>query len=226
MILPVTLDEFGRMALHLEAFQLWVTSTEDVISWVWSLKRWQPDGPVEKRLFALTRYPGAIRDTHVRDFLRSLDVGAFRELLKIPSPDEVAALGDSSMTAAEVESSLRSKLDGFIETAERRLRERRAMVEAFNKSKHGFPVYQQLEGQTPVLIFPIGDKQQPDRLYRMKVDIGEARWFATQAALAQLVLHDTLATILVYRYGERYEQQPWAQRINQLPGWKTHQPDR
>ena len=53
------LDEFARMALHLEAFQLWVTSTEDVISWVWSLKRWQPDGPVEKRLFALTRYPGA-----------------------------------------------------------------------------------------------------------------------------------------------------------------------
>jgi len=98
------------------------------------------------------------------------------------------------------------------------------MVQAFNKAKHAMPVYAQREEDKPVLYFAIGDSDAPLRNYRMELNPARARWFAFHAAQIQVVLHDTLAVVLVYRYGDKYEPVSWAQIVLGMPDWAAEAP--
>jgi hypothetical protein len=125
----------------------------------------------------------------------------------------------------EIVTSLRStglaaKLEGLRNAAERRLHNRRAMIQAFNKAKHTMPVYAQREDGKLVLHFAIGDSTQPLKTYSMEINPVQARWYAFTAAQIQANLNDTLATILICRYGEEYEPLGWVKFVYELPYWE------
>jgi hypothetical protein len=208
--------------LQFEAFQHYVTATEDLKAWTWALKQWRPDSSIDKSLFTLIRDVDPT-DTDARNFLVSLDVAGLRRLLQLPSDNEMIDAGVPKGTVTLLRSTgLAAKLEGLRNAAERRLRNRRAMIQAFNKAKHTMPVYAQREGGKLVLYFAIGNSADPLKTYRMEINPVQARWYASSAAVIQGVLHDTLATILVCRYGDEYEPPEWVRIVYELPDWEEN----
>jgi hypothetical protein len=78
------------------AFEEFMTSSEDLLGWLFALREWQP-GEAEHSLFVLLDRIRIGRDTYREDnavaLLTSVDAEGFRRLFHIPKDEEMVSAG-------------------------------------------------------------------------------------------------------------------------------------
>ena len=227
---PLGVNQRELSFLLIRAFEEFMTSTEDMIAWLFVLEGWQP-GNAEFSLFLLldrikvgqknVKTGVNYRETRAVSLLSGLDEQGFRNLVHIPNDDELLASGMSKEQVENIKRSMLFKLEGWRRIVNRRAEQDRGWVRAFNKLKHH------------MLAFPTGERDKKEiwtptriRLDKahnrvglerawLEVSADEVRRRAGDAIAAQGVLHDTLALILVTRYGEKYNAPQWVIRAYQ-----------
>jgi len=216
--------------LLLRAFEEFMTSTEDMVGWLFALQEWQP-GNAEFSLFLLldrirvgerSKIKG-IDHTEARavSFLSGLDEQGFRNLVHVPEKSELLASGMPRDRVEAINRSMASKLEGWRRIANRRAEQGRGRVHAFNKLKHHMLAFPTQERNKEEIWFPtritFNKSQNRVGLGRawLEVSANEVRRLAGDSIAAQAVLHDTLALILVTRYGEKYNAPQWVIRASQ-----------
>jgi hypothetical protein len=209
----------------LTAFESFMVSTEDLLGWLFTLKEWQPGTP-DKSLFILLDSIQVGRDRHTEEkaiaILEGLDSEGFRRLLHIPKDEQLISSGLSKEFVDNIQNSLSFKLAGWIKLAQARQEQRRGRVGMFNKVKHHLLVFPTKQGNKNELFIPynIHIEGTPPSIHlgrgSITADANTIRQLAGDAVAAQAVLHDTLAIILISRYGERRYQAPaWVIRAYQ-----------
>ncbi len=224
---PMGVDRETLAFLVLRAFGEFMTSTEDMIGWLFALKVWQP-GNAEFSLFLLLdriqvgrkSKKGDSDYTEKRAFglLTDCNEVEFRSLLHIPSDEELLESGRPSEEVDHITRSMPFKLDGWRRMTVRRMEQDRGWVQAFNKIKHHALAFPTRERGKDEIWLPA--RIRPDyRRHRiglakawLDISMDNARRLAGDAVAAQAVLHDTLAVILTTRYGEKYSLPEWVLR--------------
>lgn len=208
--------------LAVRAFEEFMTSTEDILGWLFALQEWQP-GNAEHCLYILLDDiqvgRGKYSENNAVSILSTADAEVFRKLFHIPDDKELSDSGLPEELVTNIKRSLPSKLDGWLKIAKRRAEQDRGSVLMFNKIKHhmlAFPT--QERGKSEVWIpcdTRINKIKNEVRLKRgwLEANPNEIRWFATNAIAAQAILHDTLAVILIMRYREQYTIPEWILRV-------------
>lgn len=224
---PMGVNQQILAFLVLRAFGEFMTSTEDMVGWLFVLNEWQP-GNAEYSLFLLLdRIKVGQRDkkrgsdyTEARavDLLAGCDEKKFRNLVHIPSDEELLASGIPDEQVENIKRGMSSKLEGWRRIAERRKEQDRGWVRAFNKIKHlalAFPALERGKGEiwlpTHIRLDRHRNRIGLGRAW-LEVSVDRARRLAGDAIAAQAVLHDTLALILVTRYSEKYDAPQWVIR--------------
>jgi hypothetical protein len=207
----------------LNAFESFMTSTEDLLGWLFALKEWQP-GTAEKSLFILIDKIQIGRGRHTEEYaialLTELDGEGFRTLLHIPDDGELISSGISKEFVDNLKRSLPFKLSGWLKLAQMRQEQNRGRVGMFNKVKHHILVFPSKQRNKSELFVPFNVRIEgtpPSILIgkgQITADVNTIRKLSGDALAAQAVLHDTLAIILITRFAERNYQAPtWVVRV-------------
>ena len=207
------------------AFEEFMTSTEDLLGWLFALQEWKP-GEAEHSLFILLVDKvevgrGKYSEDNAVSLLTSVDAEGFRRLFHVPKDKELISSGISVELVDTVNRSVPFKLDGWLRIAKRRAEQDRGTVRMFNKLKHHLIVFPIQERDKNVVWVPasvnMDIKQNQIRLNSgyLEANPSEIRRLASDAIVAQAVLHDTLAMILVTRYVEKYHAPNWVVRAYQ-----------
>ena len=206
------------------AFEEFMTSSEDLLGWLFALREWQP-GKAEHSLFILLDRIRIGSDTYREDnivsLLTNVDAGGFRKLFHIPKDEEMVSAGISAELVKDINRSIPFKLDGWLKIARRRAEQERGTVRMFNKLKHHMLAFPTQERGTDEVWMPysvrMDRKQNQIRLGRgwLVANPNNIRGLVGDAIIAQAVLHDTLAVILLTRYGKQYHQQNWVVKAYQ-----------
>jgi len=203
--------------LVIKAYEEFMTSTEDLIGWLFTLEKWQP-GNAEFCLFLLLdKIKVGQRDYQEEravSLLSGLNEEGFRTLCHIPTVDELITSGFSKELADNMKRSMPRKLEGWLKIAQRRAEQGRGWVHMFNKFKHhmlAFPT--KVRGKDEIWM-PTSIKFNRDYGIGLgqgwlESSIKELRRLAGDAIAAQAILHDTLAIILMSRYDEKYTVPEW-----------------
>ncbi len=214
--------------LLVKAFEEFMTSTEDMVGWLFAFQEWQP-GNAEFSLFLLldrikvgiTQKGIDHTEAKAVSFLSGLDEQGFRELVHVPNDAELLASGMPKELVETINRSMAFKLDGWRRITNRRAEQERGWVGAFNKLKHHMLAFPTQERDKEEIFIPY--RIRFDR-GRNRINLGSAwlevsadmvRRFAGDSIAAQAVLHDTLALILSIRYGEKYNAPQWVTRVLQ-----------
>ena len=204
-----------------------MTSTEDLIGWFFALTEWQP-GEAEYSLFLLLNRiqvgkKGMYEESRAVTVLSDLSPEGFRELCHIPNSEELLRNGTPEEQVNNIQRSIPYKLQGWLSIAKIRSEQNRGWVKMFNKLKHhmfAFPTRERNKDEVWLPTHVRLDKNK-NRIYLgqgwLEVSTNMLRRFAGDAIAAQAVLHDTLATILITRYGEEYTPPQWV--INAFHHW-------
>ena len=222
---PLAVNQRVLAFLVIRAFQEFMTSTEDLVGWLFSLEQWQP-GEAEFSLFLLLDRiqvgkkvkEGDYTEERVATLLAGLDEQGFRELIHIPNDDELLASGMPEAEVEGIKRSMGAKLEGWLRIVNRRVEQGRGWVRAFNKVKHHLLAFPTRERNKDELWLPTSIRLERARNRVMlgrawlEVSADEVRRLAGDAIAAQTALHDTLALILVTRYGEKYTVPQWVRR--------------
>lgn len=224
---PLGVSQQEMSFLVLEAFEKFMTSTEDLLGWLFVLEEWQP-GSADTSLFLLLdrikvgekREREGVDHTEARAIalLSGLDEQSFRDLLHIPNNDDLLSSGMTMERVETIQRGMASKLDGWREIANRRAQQGRGWVRAFNKLKHhmfAFPTQERDKNEiwlpTRIRFEKLRNRVMLERAW-LEVSGDRVRRLASDAIAAQAVLHDTLALILVTRYGHKYSPSQWVIR--------------
>ncbi len=104
---------------------------------------------------------------------------------------------------------------------DRRAEQERGWVGAFNKLKHHMLAFPTREHNKEEIFIPYrvrfdgsGNSIRLGAAW-LEVNADMVRRFAGDSIAAQAVLHDTLALILVTRFGEKYNVPQWVTRVYQ-----------
>lgn len=218
---PIDVNQRKLDFMVIRAFEEFMTSTEDLLGWLFALQEWKP-GKAENSLFILLDKIhvgiGKYREDNAVNLLTKVDAEGFRKLFHIPKDEELISSGMSEELVDTVNRSLPFKLDGWLKIAKRRAEQDRGEVGMFNKLKHHMlALPTQARGEDEVWM-----------PYSVKVDIEQnqiklgggwlganlknIRRLTSDAIAAQVLLHDTLALILMTRYGEKYYAPDWVVR--------------
>lgn len=218
---PLNVNQLVLDFLAVRAFEEFMTSTEDMIGWLFTLQEWKP-GNAEYSLYILLDKIQVGRDKYHEDnavsLLSSADAEGFRKLFHIPTDQELSDSGMSKELIVNIKRSLPFKLDGWRKIATRRAEQDRGWVLMFNKIKHHMLAFPTQERGKSEVWMPCSTRMNKDknevRLRRgwLEASASELRRLVSDAIAAQAVLHDTLATILITRYGERYSAPEWVIR--------------
>ncbi len=209
--------------LVVKAFEEFMTSTEDLIGWIFVLEYWKP-GNAEYSLINLldkTQVGKIIKGKNYTEeraisILSKLDVEGFRKFVHIPTDSELKSTSIDKTIIERINKSMPYKLDGWLKMANKRAEQDRGYVRAFNKLKHlMLAVPTQERGKNEVwLPSSIRFYKNPVRVgignVWIEISANHIRELAGNAIAAQTVLHDTLATILHIRYNEEYIAPQWA----------------
>lgn len=224
-------SDSGTLAfLAINAFTADMTSTEDVLGWLFVLNEWQP-GTVEGCLLRLLDKVEvgrrAYSEERAAELLQALDPVGLRSLLHIPNDSEMAREGYPQNVRERINAAVPANLDGLKRLVELRQRDGRRYVRAYNKLKHLLLAIPTEAGEPPrkVVLVPkwrsynretnavhIQDTWifcQPDSIRRR----------ASRAIAAQAVLNSLLGLVLWTRFGVPYSTPEWAVRALDLPGW-------
>lgn len=227
---PLGVNQRVLAFLLLRAFEEFMTSTEDMVGWLFVLQEWQPEN-AELSLFLLLdrikvgkqgKKRGADHTEALAvSLLENLDEHGFRDLIHVPNDIELLASGMPQEQVDAIRGGMASKLEGWRWIANKRAEQSRARVRAFNKLKHHMLAFPTRERDKEEIWLPtrIGFDKTHNRVLLervwLEVSADEARRLAGDAIAAQAVLHDTLALILVTRYGEKYAAPQWVIRAYQ-----------
>lgn len=218
LIMKENLD-VGQKVLNflvVRAFEEFMTSSEDLLGWLFALNEWKP-GTAENSLFVLLDRiqvgKGTYSEKNAVCLVKEMDGERFRRLVHIPEDEELISSGMSAGFVDKLGSSLPAKMDGWLRIAEIRAGEERGRVGMFNKLKHhmiAFPTKERGEDEVWVP-YNVKTGESEIRLGRgwLRADAKNIRRFVGDAIGAQAVLHDTLACILITRYGEQYSIPNW-----------------
>lgn len=133
--------------------------------------------------------------------LDALDAEGLRQLLHIPSDEELGAAGFSRDVRKKVAASVQANLGGLKRVADLRSRDKRGRVLAFNKLKHvllALPTT--MRGKNEVLVPKLMTiDSQGIRLQNAWIEASEknVRLMVSRAIIAQAVLNSVLGTILL-----------------------------
>ena len=213
--------------LAVEAFAEFMTSTEDMLGWLFVLENWQP-GTAEFSLLLLLDEIAVGRQSNRKkidctearavSLLSDLDEQGFRELSHIPSHDDLIASGMSIEESERITHGMTAKLEGWRRIVNRRAEQDRGWVRAYNKLKHHLLAFPTQEHDKDEIFVPsrITFRKGENRILMEKawleVSSNQVRRWSGDAIAAQAVLHDTLALILVTRYGVKYSIPEWVVR--------------
>lgn len=220
-------------SLAVDAFAAEMTSTEDLLGWLFVLKEWKPGNPEKSLVFLLDRVQVGKRphtEAAAQRLLDSLDAPSFRELVHVPKDDELEAAGFPKNVRDRLNSSIPANLDGMKRLVELRQRENRGYVVAFNKLKHlMLAIRTDTRGKEEVLVpgrFSFDEENNRISIQTAWIssEPQNVRVMASRAVIAQAVLNSILGVILWIRYGETSGNPPWAVAALRLPGWVEDEP--
>ena len=211
----------------IRAFEEFMTATEDMIGWLFVLDEWRP-GNVDSCLLLLLDRIMVGRKSRIgqKDYtegravsmLSGLDGDGFRQLVHVPSDEELVDSGVPTERVEAIRRGMEVKLEGWVRITNRRAEQGRGWVRAFNKIKHHLLAFPTMEHDRDEVWLPTRIRYEQSRnrvaLERAWLEVSpiEVRRLAADSIAAHAVLHDTLALILVTRYGENYEVPRWVQR--------------
>ena len=216
---PLNINQRAVDFLVIKAFEEFMTSTEDLVGWLFILQEWQP-GNAEYSLFLLldkiqVGKRGHYEEKRAVSLLAGLDGEGFRILCHIPKDDELINSGFPNELADNIKRSMPRKLEGWLKIAKKRAEHSRGWVRMFNKFKHhmlAFPtrVRDKDEIWMPTSI-NFNKEHNNIKLAQgwLESSVNELRRLASDAIAAQAILHDTLAVILTTRYKEQYTVPQW-----------------
>lgn len=214
---PLNVNQRAVDFLVIKAYEEFMTSTEDLIGWLFTLEKWQP-GNAEFCLFLLLDKikvgQGDYKEERAVSLLVGLNEEGFRTLCHIPTVDELIASGFSKELADNMKRSMPRKLEGWLKIAKRRAEQGRGWVHMFNKFKHHMLAFPTTARDKNEIWMPTSIKFDRDRGIGLgqgwlESSINELRRLAGDAIAAQAILHDTLAIILMSRYNEKYAVPQW-----------------
>jgi len=218
---PMNVNQRRMDFMVIRAFEEFMTSTEDLIGWLFVLQEWKP-GKAENSLFILLDRihvgRGIYREDNAVNLLTKIDVEGFRKLLHIPKDEELISSGMSEELVDTVNRSLTFKLDGWLKIAKRRAEQGRGEVGMFNKLKHHMlALPTKARGRNEVWMpysvkFDIEKNQIKLGGGWLGANLNNIRRLTSDAIVAQALLHDTLAFILMTRYREKYYAPDWVVR--------------
>jgi len=222
---PMNVNQRTLDFLVIRAFGEFMTSTEDLVGWFFILQEWQP-GNAEYSLFYLldkikVGQTGRYEEEQVVSLLSNLDGEGFRELLHIPTDDELLNSGYSKELVDNIKRSMQSKLEGWLIFARKRAEQGRGSVHMFNKIKHHMLAFPTRARDKDEIWIPTHIKLNKEDNYIklgqgwLESSANNLRWLAGNAIAAQAILHDTLAAILTTRYNEKYTVPQWVLRAYQ-----------
>lgn len=212
--------------LAVDAFKAEMTSTEDVLGWLFVLRDWRP-GSAETSLFVLldkvrVGVPPWTEDA-AATLLDGIDPDSLRELLHIPKEEEMAAAGFSQEITTAVTTSIESNLHGLKRLVDLRRGDKRARVRAYNKLKHMLLAMPEQAEEKRWVVVPelmsFDGKEIHLQTVRIEASERNIQLMASRAIVAQAVLNSLLGMILWMRFGEPYSSPRWAVEALDLPGW-------
>jgi hypothetical protein len=218
---PLNINQRTLDFMVIRAFEEFMTSTEDLLGWLFALQEWKP-GKAENSLFILLDRihvgKGKYREENAVNLLESVDAEGFRKLLHIPKDEELISSGMSVELVDKVNSGVPFKLDGWLKIAKKRAEQDRGEVGMFNKLKHHMlALPTQARGKNEVWM-PYSVKVEIEK-NQIKLgggwlgaNLNNIRRLTSDAIVSQAMLHDTLALILMTRYGEKYYAPDWVVR--------------
>lgn len=231
-ILANPLDQLSEATLaflSVNAFTAEMTSTEDVLGWLFALRDWKP-GDVERCLIRLLDKvqvgSGQYTEEKAAELLASLDPTGLRALLHIPEDGDLEKAGFPVQVRQRLNESIPANLDGLRRLVELRHRDNRGYVVAFNKLKHLLlAVRTDVRGRHEVLVPKWRRFDEREKAIHMDMAwIGcspqDVRVLASRAIAGQAVLNSLLGIILWTRFGEAYTSPAWAVNALNLPGWR------
>jgi hypothetical protein len=217
-------DKSALIFFTVKAFEEFMISTEDLMGWLFALKEWQPGTAEFSLLILLNKIQigkSGYEEKRAVSLLSSLDGEGFRKLCHIPDKNELINSGMTIVQAEKIINSMSRKLEGWLILSKVREEQNRGRVRMFNKLKHH------------MLAFPTEERNKNEiwvptsiRLDKANNRVGIAQgWLEVSdnmfkklvgnAITAQAVLHNTLAIILVTRYGEKYVVPDWVKKVYQ-----------
>jgi hypothetical protein len=223
---PLNVRKMTLRFLVVKAFEEYMTSTEDMLGWLFALIEWKPGDP-EFCLFRLIdkiQVGRQIRDSDysedkAKDILSKLDVVGFRKLFHIPESTELLSIGKDEDFTNRIERSLIYKLDGWQHVANQRATQNRGLVHMFNKCKHHMYAFPTNERGKEEIWMPTSIELEKEKKQFnvgrgwIEVNADLIRKFVGDAIAAQALLHDTLAIILTTRYKEEYSPPEWLLKV-------------
>ncbi len=222
---PLNVNQRAVDFLVIKAFEEFMTSTEDLIGWLFTLQEWQP-GNAEYSLFLLldkiqVGKRGCYEEERAVTLLEGLDGEGFRTLCHIPNDNELINSGFSKELADNIKRSMPRKLEGWLKIAKRRAEEGRGWVRMFNKFKHHMLAFPTRMRDKDEIWMPTSinfDKEHHNIKMGqgwLESSVNELRRLAGDAIAAQAILCDTLGVILNTRYNEKYTVPQWVTRAYQ-----------
>lgn len=234
-ILRQPLDHLNQEALGFfatEAFMLEMTSTEDLLAWLFVFSAWQP-GEVNYSLWPLLHRikvgVGNYSEERGAALLEGLDAPSFRQLVHIPTDEELTNSEIPLDVREGINRAMPANLQGMKRLVELRQESNRLRVRAFNKLKHHFLALR-LEDSPEQVIIPVweGLDENAQAISMATLTIActseNTRLMASRSIIAQATLNSLLGIVLWTRFGERHETPPWVLGALRLRGWREESP--
>lgn len=232
-ILSKPLDTLGDEILAflaVNAFQAEMSSTGDVLGWLFVLREWRP-GDINLYLLRLLDKVQVGRrgytENDAKALLLTLDPARLRSLLHIPEDSGLEETGLPLDVRERINNSIPANLEALAQLVDYQQKVDRSRVVAFNKLKHFMlAVPTGIRGKNEVLIPKWGTFDENEKAVRLRTTVWIAcspeniRAMASRAIVAQAVLNSLLDIVLFLRFGEPYSPPSWAANALNLPGWR------
>lgn len=223
-----THDELAELII--EAFQQYVVGLEDMLGWYDVLRKWQPGKP-QTSLMALldtVNVTADLEETLLKS-LEELDSLAYRQAIHVPLRAELKASLFSEDFMNMLDKAMEAQLSGLKVVARRRQNKERAIVRAYNKSKHMLLAIKVLEKGQPAVWLATADGGKS--AYSgpqismggaiLLVNATDVRRYAFWAVSIQATLNSIFRLLLETRYGVSLPIPAWVHRMYRLPDWNT-----
>lgn len=229
-ILRQPLEHLNQEALAFfatEAYMAEMTSTEDMLGWLFVLREWRPGEVGFSLLPLLDRVQigkGKYSEENAAALLESLDASGLRGLLHIPTEEELASVGFPQDVRDRINQATPANLAGMKRLVELRQESNRLRVRAFNKLKHHF-LGLRVDATPDTVVIPVWENLDEAAnaitlaTLTIKCTAENTRLMASRSIIAQATLNSLLGIILWTRYDEIHESPPWVLRALQLRGW-------
>ncbi|MFC2036193.1 hypothetical protein ACFLUJ_08780 [Chloroflexota bacterium] len=233
LVMQQALDEDSHQRildfLVVKAFEEFMSSTEDLLGWLFALQEWQPGNNASSLFILLDRIKVGKKDKKndytekkAVSLLSNIDEEGFRKLCHIPQDDKLITSGMSEELVDNIKRTTPFKLAGWLKIATRRVEQSGSWVHMFNNLKHhmlAFPTQERSRDEvwipTSIRLNKEENKIVLERGW-LEADADYSQWLISYAIVTQAVLHDTLALILITRYGDTYSVPDWVIRAYRM----------